>query len=219
MKERSSSHSVRHEEHAFSQTFDFGTRSSRAGSPACSRPFCMASTAARGGRSQFDGGRCLAAGGQHRACASLSISFTDAEFDVRAAAVRTDVSLLTFANRAILAAATEHKRRVQEAARLVAERSAELNECMATIRHSDKTTPLRRCSTTRADRPEPTDPSRETRTDRRVVPSGRWLPCNAKRLRAQAGRNEKVVPIRRYGPIVAWCETSHLIQPGVVLCR
>jgi hypothetical protein len=116
---------------------------------------------------------------------------------------------------------------------LVAERSAELNECMATIRHSDKTTPLRRCSTTRTDRPEPRDPNRETRTerpeprdpnretrtDRRVVPSGRWLPCNAKRLRAQAGRNEKVVPIRRYGPIVAWCETLHLIQPGVVLCR
>jgi hypothetical protein len=63
---------------------------------------------------------------------SLNVTFTDEELErVRAAAASDDVSLRTFAHTAILAAASEHRRRVTEAARLVAERSAELNRRLA----------------------------------------------------------------------------------------
>lgn len=63
---------------------------------------------------------------------SLNISFTDEELEaVRAAATNDDVSLRTFAHRAILAAASEHNRRVAEAAGIVAARSAELNKRLA----------------------------------------------------------------------------------------
>ena len=63
---------------------------------------------------------------------SLNITFTEEELAaVRAAAATDDLSLRTFAHRAILAAASEHKRRVAEAARIVATRSAELNRRLA----------------------------------------------------------------------------------------
>ena len=63
---------------------------------------------------------------------SLNISFTDEELEaVRTAAANDDVSLRAFAHRAILDAASEHKRRVAEAARIVAARSAELNKRLA----------------------------------------------------------------------------------------
>jgi hypothetical protein len=63
---------------------------------------------------------------------SLNITFTDEELAaVRAAAATDDLSLRTFAHRAILAAASEHKRRVAEAARIIATRSAELNRRLA----------------------------------------------------------------------------------------
>jgi hypothetical protein len=63
---------------------------------------------------------------------SLNVSFTDEELEaVRTAAAEEDVSLRTFAHRAVLAAASDHKRRVAEAARIVATRSAELNKRLA----------------------------------------------------------------------------------------
>ena len=63
---------------------------------------------------------------------SLNITFTDEELDaVRAAAAGGDISLRAFAHRAILAAASEHRQRVAEAARIVAARSAELNQRLA----------------------------------------------------------------------------------------
>jgi hypothetical protein len=63
---------------------------------------------------------------------SLNITFTDEELEnVRVAAASDDMSLRAFAHRAILAAASEHKRRVAEAARIVAARSAELNQRLA----------------------------------------------------------------------------------------
>lgn len=63
---------------------------------------------------------------------SLNVTFTDDELErVRVAAASDDVSLKTFAHDAILTAASEHKRLVAEAARLVAERSAELNRRLA----------------------------------------------------------------------------------------
>jgi hypothetical protein len=63
---------------------------------------------------------------------SLNITFTDDELaSVRAAAASDDVSLRAFAHQAILAAASDHRRRVAEAARVVAERSAELNRRLA----------------------------------------------------------------------------------------
>lgn len=63
---------------------------------------------------------------------SLNVTFSDEELErVRVAAASDDVSLRTFAHDAILAAASEHKRLVAEAARLVAERSAELNRRLA----------------------------------------------------------------------------------------
>jgi hypothetical protein len=63
---------------------------------------------------------------------SLNITFTEEELAaVRAAAATDDLSLRTFAHRAVLAAASEHKRRVAEAARIIATRSAELNRRLA----------------------------------------------------------------------------------------
>jgi hypothetical protein len=63
---------------------------------------------------------------------SLNITFTEEELArVRAAAASDDVSLRAFAHEAILAAASEHRRRVAEAAHRVAERSAELNRRLA----------------------------------------------------------------------------------------
>jgi hypothetical protein len=63
---------------------------------------------------------------------SLNITFTEEELAaVRAAAAGDDVSLRAFAHRAVLTAASDHKRRVTEAARIVAQRSAELNRRLA----------------------------------------------------------------------------------------
>ena len=63
---------------------------------------------------------------------SLNISFTDDELAaVRAAAGEVDVSLRTFAHDAVVAAASRHKQAVTDAARLVAQRSAELNNRLA----------------------------------------------------------------------------------------
>jgi hypothetical protein len=63
---------------------------------------------------------------------SLNVAFTEEELaTVRAAAASDDVSLRTFAHQAILAAASEHRRRVAEAARMVAQQSAELNQRLA----------------------------------------------------------------------------------------
>jgi hypothetical protein len=63
---------------------------------------------------------------------SLNITFTEDELAaVRAAAAGEDVSLRTFAHRAVLVAASDHKRRVAEAARFVAQCSAELNRRLA----------------------------------------------------------------------------------------
>jgi hypothetical protein len=63
---------------------------------------------------------------------SLNITFTDQELEaLRSAAAGDDMSLRAFAHRAILAAASQHKRRVAEAAQLVAARSAELNRRLA----------------------------------------------------------------------------------------
>ena len=62
----------------------------------------------------------------------MNITFTEEELAaVRAAAAGDDVSLRAFAHRAVVAAASEHKRRVSEAARIVAERSTELNRRLA----------------------------------------------------------------------------------------
>jgi hypothetical protein len=63
---------------------------------------------------------------------SLNVSFTDEELaTVRAAAAGDDVSLKAFAHKAILAAASEHRRRVAEAAGIIAQQSAELNRRLA----------------------------------------------------------------------------------------
>ncbi len=63
---------------------------------------------------------------------SLNITFTDEELEaVRCAAAGDDMSLRAFAHRAILAAASKHRRRVAEAAQFVAARSAELNRRLA----------------------------------------------------------------------------------------
>lgn len=50
---------------------------------------------------------------------------------IRAAARADDLSLKKFAHAAVMERASAHKRRVAEAARLVAERSAELNRRLA----------------------------------------------------------------------------------------
>ncbi|MBS9534560.1 antitoxin Phd [Mycobacterium sp. M1] len=63
---------------------------------------------------------------------SLNIAFTEAELEaVRTAAGGEGLSLRSFAHRAIISAASEHKRRVAEAAVMVAQRSAELNRRLA----------------------------------------------------------------------------------------
>jgi hypothetical protein len=63
---------------------------------------------------------------------SLNIPFTDEELEVvRTAAAGDEMSLRAFAHQAILSAASEHKRRVAEAAKIVAARSAELNKRLA----------------------------------------------------------------------------------------
>lgn len=63
---------------------------------------------------------------------SLNIPFTNEELEhLRVAAATDDVSLRSFVHRAALEAASDHKRQVQEAARIVAERSAELNRRLA----------------------------------------------------------------------------------------
>ena len=63
---------------------------------------------------------------------ALNVPFSDDELEaVRAAAERSQQSLRSFVHGAAVAAASEHKHRVAEAARLVAERSAELNRRLA----------------------------------------------------------------------------------------
>ncbi|WP_068187170.1 antitoxin Phd [Mycobacterium sp. UM_CSW] len=63
---------------------------------------------------------------------SLNIPFTEEELEaIRIAAAGDDLSLRAFAHKAILSAASEHKRRVAEAAKIVATRSAELNQRLA----------------------------------------------------------------------------------------
>ncbi|MGH3542088.1 MAG: antitoxin Phd [Mycobacterium sp.] len=63
---------------------------------------------------------------------SLNITFTDEELAaVRAAAGGEQLSLRVFVHRAAVTAASERKRRVAEAAALVARRSAELNRRLA----------------------------------------------------------------------------------------
>jgi hypothetical protein len=59
---------------------------------------------------------------------ALNVPFSDDELAaVRAAAERSGQSLRSSAHGAATAAASEHEHRVAEAARVVAERSAELN--------------------------------------------------------------------------------------------
>lgn len=63
---------------------------------------------------------------------SLNITFTEAEMEqLRSAAADGDVSLRSFVHRAAVEAANQRKRRAAEAARIVAERSAELNRRLA----------------------------------------------------------------------------------------
>ncbi len=63
---------------------------------------------------------------------SLNLDFDDAEMEqIRAAAREGDLSLKKFAHAAVMERASMHKRRVAEAARVVAERSAELNRRLA----------------------------------------------------------------------------------------
>ncbi|BBX66603.1 antitoxin Phd [Mycolicibacterium psychrotolerans] len=63
---------------------------------------------------------------------ALNINFTDEEMEqLRTAAAAGEMSLRAFVQRAALDAASDHKRRVREAARIVAERSAELNRRLA----------------------------------------------------------------------------------------
>jgi hypothetical protein len=62
----------------------------------------------------------------------LNVPFTDDELvAVRAAAQRSEQSLRSFVRGAAVAAASEHKLRVAEVAREVAERSAELSRRLA----------------------------------------------------------------------------------------
>ena len=63
---------------------------------------------------------------------SLNLDFDDAEMEqIRAAARADDLSLKKFVHAAVMERASMHKRRVAEAARIVAERSAELNRRLA----------------------------------------------------------------------------------------
>ncbi|QFS89956.1 Antitoxin Phd [Mycobacterium sp. THAF192] len=63
---------------------------------------------------------------------ALNVNFTDEEMEqLRTAAASGELSLRAFVHRAALDAASDHKRRVRAAARIVAERSAELNRRLA----------------------------------------------------------------------------------------
>jgi hypothetical protein len=63
---------------------------------------------------------------------SLNITFTEEELAaVRTAAGGENLSLRAFAHRAVITAASNHRKRVADAARVVAERSAELNRRLA----------------------------------------------------------------------------------------
>lgn len=63
---------------------------------------------------------------------ALNVNFSDAEMEqLRTAAAAGELSLRAFVHRAALDAASDHKRRVREGARIVAERSAELNRRLA----------------------------------------------------------------------------------------
>ncbi len=63
---------------------------------------------------------------------ALNVNFSDAEMEqLRTAAAAGEQSLRAFVHRAALDAASDHKRRVREGARIVAERSAELNRRLA----------------------------------------------------------------------------------------
>ncbi|NKY89846.1 antitoxin Phd [Nocardia veterana] len=63
---------------------------------------------------------------------ALNLTFTDDEMEaLRAAASARRVSLKAFAHDAVLASSSEHSLRVGDAARRVAERSAELNKRLA----------------------------------------------------------------------------------------
>ena len=63
---------------------------------------------------------------------SLNVDFDDAGMEqIRAAARQDDLSLKRFVHAAVMERASMHKRRVAEAARVVADRSAELNRRLA----------------------------------------------------------------------------------------
>jgi hypothetical protein len=63
---------------------------------------------------------------------ALNLSFTEDEMvALREAAAGSDLSLKAFAHAAVVEAASDRKRRVREAARIVAGRSAELNRRLA----------------------------------------------------------------------------------------
>lgn len=63
---------------------------------------------------------------------ALNLTFSDTEMAaLRAAAARANVSLKVFAHNAVTDALQDHRRRVQEAAALVAQHSAELNRRLA----------------------------------------------------------------------------------------
>ncbi len=63
---------------------------------------------------------------------SLDLTFTDDEMaDLRAAAARSNLSLKAFAHAVVTDAASDYRRRVQEAGDFVAQRSEELNRRLA----------------------------------------------------------------------------------------
>lgn len=63
---------------------------------------------------------------------SLNLDFDESEMEqIRAAAQADALSLKKFAHAAVMERASMHRRRVAEAARVVAERSAELNRRLA----------------------------------------------------------------------------------------
>jgi uncharacterized protein (DUF1778 family) len=65
---------------------------------------------------------------------ALNVPFSDDELGaLRAAAEQSEQSLRAFVHDAAVAAADAHKQRVASAARLVAERSAQLNQRLADL--------------------------------------------------------------------------------------
>jgi hypothetical protein len=63
---------------------------------------------------------------------ALNVMFSAEEMDaLRVAAARADTSLKAFVHDAVAAALSDHKRRVREAAVIVAARSGELNRRLA----------------------------------------------------------------------------------------